>query len=603
MRKLYLILIFLIVSITFSDLAANDKDYQIKRVYIEAELNPDGSMDVTETRTFSFQGKFSYLYRSFPKNGPVEFTDIVVKEGAIRFEETYDREPGTMYREEDGDNIQLTWFISARNETRTFKLSYKVLGAVQKFEDVAVLYFQFISPEWNKPQYDVMVTVKTPKILNRYEVKHWLHGPLWAESRLEYDGAITATCEKLPRRNYFEIRALYPLDAFPGAYQQNGRVEQDILTQESIWADEANARREAAREKILQKEKRYRTGRWLIPLLSVILILIWIYIFRKYGSRPKVDRPGDVLVDKPENLSPALVGYLINSRTITGPCLIATIMDLARKELIELQHTEIEKKPGKYKHSYALKLNREKYLLLKEELQDFETSLVDFLFDEIADQEDLLEIKLLKKKQSKFIRFFNKWKKALNENGKGMGWFDRASVKAGNISLVISLLLSLLSGIFVIWFGLQALILAGVSIVIMIISALIPHHTTLGKMKFYEWKAYRKYLNKNLYRSETEEIILNKINDLLIFGTLFAINKKSFKELGSVIPVNRHNHYIPWYVLNSSRSGSFTPAAFGNALASMISTAGSTMSSASGAGGGASGGGGGGAGSGGGGAG
>jgi uncharacterized membrane protein len=602
MRRKPLILLLLVFLTVASILTASDKDYQIKHVLIEAQLNPDGSMDVTESRSFYFQGQFSYLYRSFPKHGPVEFTEITVKEGGITFKESDTRETGTVFRTDDNKDINYKWFISAKNEPRTFQLSYRVLGAVKKYEDKAVLYFQFISPEWIKSQYDVTVTVRTPEFLNRYDVKHWLHGPLWGKSRLEYDGSITAICEKLPSRNFFEIRALYPVETFPAAPELSGYIEQDILAQEAVWADEANARREEMREKIELRNKRYKMGRWLIPFISSILFLLWLYLFRKYGRRPDVETHSDILSEAPEDLPPALVGYLLNSRSITGPCLIATIMDLAKREVIELIHTEIEKRPGKYKQEYALKLNRDKYELQKNELKDHEIELIDFLFSELAFGRDLLEMKIMKKYRSKFVRFFNKWKKSIISEGKKKDWFDRNSVKYGNISLIISLCFSVLSGICVIWFGPQAFILAAVSIIVLILSAIIPHHTSVGRLKYYEWKAFRKYLRKYNFRTESDEVVLSKINDLFIFGTLFGVNKKTFRELGSVIPADRYRNYVPWYTLNSNRKSSFSPAAFGNAMASMISTAGSTMSSASGAGGGASSGGGGGAGSGGGGA-
>jgi len=136
----------------------------------------------------------------------------------------------------------------------------------------------------------------------------------------------------------------------------------------------------------------------------------------------------------------------------------------------------------------------------------------------------------------------------------------------------------------------------------MIMSFLIPHHTELGKQKANDWRAFRKYLRKYLYRNESNEELLSKINDLFVYGCLFGIRKKSFKELSTVLPIDKYNQFLPWYILHSNRKGAFTPAALGDALSTMISTTGSTMSSASGAGGGASSGGGGGAGSGGGGA-
>jgi len=598
-RTLFLIS-FILLGLT--GLSAGEKNYKITRVLIEAELNYDGSMQVQETRTFLFQGNFSYLYRTFPKNGPPVFTDFSVSEGAIKFRESNSRESGTFTISEDKQNISLKWFITAQDESRTFQTSYKVLGAVKKFQDSAVLYHQFISPEWEKAQYDILLTVKTPELLNRYNVKHWLHGPLWAESRLEFDGTITAWCDRLPAGNYFEIRALYPVSTFPEAPQLSGYIENDILEQEAIWANEANARRQKAIEAQIRKAKYHKTGTWLIPFLSVLLILFWIILFRKYGKRPKVEPAGDILAKKPDNIPPALVGYLLNSRTITGSCLIATILDLAHRNLLNFEHTEIEKRSGKYKHQYALQLNRDNYQINQTELQDFEIELIEFLFSTLSKGDNILQIKTLKKNRHKFQKFFSKWRKIISRNGKEYNWFDKKSIKAGNFSLIAGLLFLLTAGAFFIWFGTLSIILAVSALIVLILSSALPHHTFTGKVKYNEWKAFRKYLKKYHYRNESDQDVLEKINDLFIYGALFGLNKKVFIELGEIIPSQHHNSYLPWYIMHSNRSNSFTPDAFGKALATMISTTGSAMSSASGAGGGASSGGGGGSGSGGGGA-
>ncbi len=200
------------------------------------------------------------------------------------------------------------------------------------------------------------------------------------------------------------------------------------------------------------------------------------------------------------------------------------------------------------------------------------------------------------------MKFFSKWKKTLTANGKNRDWFDRDSVKGGNFSLIISLLFILLSGLGFIWFGTQMFILSATSIAVMLLSLAIPHHTFEGRIKYFEWKAFRKYLQKQKFSTEANDVVLNKINKLFVFGSLFGVRKKYFKELGETIPASGYRHYVPWYVLNSSRENAFSPGSFGTAISSMLSTTGTAMSSASGAGGGASGGGGGGAGSGGGGA-
>jgi len=602
MRRIHFIILCLMFFALLNNLAADDKEYFITHVDIEAKLNSDGTMHINESRTFRFDGKFSYLFRYFPLNGPVQFTDFSIKEGSRIYRESDSKDPGTFFIQEEKNKILIKWFISAINESRTFELNYKVKGAIKNFSDTAVLYYQFISPDWSKSQYDVRIKVVPPVTLNRYQVEHWLHGPLWGESQLEYDGSITAWSDKVPRRNYFEIRALYPSEIFTSAPNFSGYVRTEILEEEAIWADEANFRREEAIRKLRKKEAMYKIGSWLMPVLSILILILWIFLFNRSWRRPKVDRSVDILATPPEEIPPALVGYLLNSRTILGSSLIATLMDLGVKKFIKFDHNEIEKKPGKYKDEYSLQLDRNLFKKNRSDLRKFEIELLEFLFNDISKGEDNINIKALKKYRSKFVRFFSKWKKTIIKAGKEMNWFDKDSIKAGNYSLFYSIFFLLLAIGAVFWFGIWAAVPGSVALITMTLSAAIPHHTLSGKVKANEWKAFRKYLRKYHYRNEADNTLLEKINEMFVFGTLFNVNKKIFRELGSKIPHETYRSYVPWYAVHSNRNVGFTPQAFGKGISTMISTAGSTFSSASGAGGGASSGGGGGAGSGGGGA-
>jgi uncharacterized membrane protein len=116
------------------------------------------------------------------------------------------------------------------------------------------------------------------------------------------------------------------------------------------------------------------------------------------------------------------------------------------------------------------------------------------------------------------------------------------------------------------------------------------------------WKAIKRYLQKYHYRSVDKTMLLDKIDDYLVYGVVLGLAQKVFKELAAYIPVEDYHRYVPWYVYHGAGSGTFTPDAFASAFSSMVATTTSSMSTASGAGGGASAGGGGGASSGGGGA-
>jgi uncharacterized membrane protein YgcG len=310
--------------------------------------------------------------------------------------------------------------------------------------------------------------------------------------------------------------------------------------------------------------------------------------------------------DIPERLPPALVSYLLSSRAVGGSAVVGTMLDLARRGFVSLRE-EIEEtrtlfggtKP-KAQHYWDLKRSR-----LEQhggELLDFETSLIRFIFDELAGGQDSISMKAIGKARRKFTRFFRGWKGQVSDQGKQRGWFDPESVRGMYYSFGIGAAMVVLAVAAAFVFGVMAIILAMASAVIFILALLVPHHTVEGETEARRWCALKKYLRCHQFRGAGTEGLLSRISDYLVYGVVLGVGDKVYKELAVHIPATAHATYVPWFIYHGGAAGEFSPASFGAAFSSMVSTVTSTMSTATGTGGGASGGGGGGAGSGGGGA-
>jgi uncharacterized membrane protein len=589
------------------------KSYSITGVSIDAQLNPDGSMDVVESRTFRFSGSFRFVFRTLSPQGRITFEDFKISEGGEFYELSDLERPGTYRIIKTSGQIEVRWFFDAQNESRTFDFHYRVMNAVTRYEDAAVLYYQFISGEWDRVSRDVRLSVKPPEELLQSELNEWLHGPLWAESRIEADGSITAWCEYLPKNTYLEIRALYPPEKFPSVIAAEGRVRDQIMKEEARWAEQANLMREeaarnqaeAARKEEL-REKRKEQGKWVVIALSVLGIGFTWRNYRKYGQRPSLPPSVKYASDVPANIPPALVGYLLSSREIYGGALVSTMMDLARRGFINLREEQKEKKKlfggTRTVSEYSWDLNRDYWQQHHMEIEPYEDELLKFLFDDLGEGSDSIELKEIKKKQSRFIKFFREWKKEVKKLGDAKEWFDRSSNRGMYYSLGIGIALLFLTAAAVYFVGIWAVVLGGACLAVFILSFLTPHRTKEGEMLARHWKALKRYLQKYHYRSVDKTTLLDRIDDYLVYGVVLGLEQKVFKELAAYIPVEDYKRYVPWYVYHGTGMGTFTPDTFASAFSTMVATTTSSMSTASGAGGGASAGGGGGASSGGGGA-
>jgi uncharacterized membrane protein len=242
---------------------------------------------------------------------------------------------------------------------------------------------------------------------------------------------------------------------------------------------------------------------------------------------------------------------------------------------------------------YLLEFDRDFHSEHKNDLRDFEQSLLAFIFDDLAEGKDEIDFKTIKKRRSRFIRWFRRWKQEVEELGKDQNYWEKDSLKARNRGIVVSMILIVVTILSAILIGTWAFVPGASAFILMILSSLIPRRTPEFELEAKKWNALKKYLKKYHFRDSGSRFFLENIGRFLVYGAILGLPSVVIRKMAEMIPEGEHGTYIPWYVASHPHAD-FSPAGFGEALSSLMTTAASTMSSASGTGGGASGGGGGG---------
>lgn len=598
MRRLTAILWMAAGILAILSAGAQAKSYNISSVAITAKLSPDGSMEITESRTYEFRGSFSFAYRGFPLLPSVTYGDFRVSESSRAYRRSDSQEPGTYSVTRSADGIRVTWYYQAKDQTRTFDFHYRVEGAVQRYEDAAVLYFKFFAEDWDIPQENIRITVIPPPGVTGETINEWVHGPLWARSTIQPDGRVVILCEHLPASTYLEIRALYPPGAFSLLDRQPEQVRTGIMVEEAKWAEEANAERRRVSERLAARARRTGWGRWLVIAIAVGGLAFWIWIFTTFRRKPRVSGLPSVSSEIPEPTPPALLEYLLNSRRISVGALLGTMLDLARRGFLRLREERVQKKKifggTKLESEYRWEIDRTLWSEAPD-LTDYERDLVMFVFDELAEGGDSISLEALKKKRREFVKFFRKWSKRVQVHAEKMEWFDRRSIRGFHRSLILGIVVMALAIPSGIYFGMWGVVLIVAGGAFLVLSFAIPHRTEAGEVLAIRWKALQKYIKKYEFRRADRSDLLAHISDYLVYGVVLGITNKIYEELAAEMPEGQQAHYVPWYVYAGGGRGGFSPAAFGQAFSSMVATATSSMSTAAGTGGGASAGGGGGA--------
>ncbi len=591
--------------------ALAEKSYTMENVSIVADLAADGSMTISEERTYKFQGRYKYAYRTFPLDGRVGYEDFQVSENNQPYQLSRSQEPGTFTVTTNNQEIEVRWYYRAHSETRTFVIHYQVNNAVQRYRDGAVLYYKFIGEKFNKSTGNLSITVNPPVLVDQWKVRQWAHGPLWGSSATSDQGIVSASCQNLPKKQFFELRILYPADIFGETPQNTGYIVDEITTEESAWSDAANLRREQARANSASLEKRKNIGAWALPLV-VMVAGVWFYrIASQYGTRPSVPTIASSSPEVPSDLPPAMVGYLINGRTVSPSAVMATMMDLARRGFLEFSEEQelgrnfFGREKWKISHSWMLKQSH--YQEHGDNLADFENMLVKFVFEDLAANQSpgsdtvTVDLETFKKHKSKVQKFFGKWSKEIKKAGEKHNFFDQNSFEGRNKGLMLGGALLVLSLPMIPLVHALALIPAIAGVVIMLGSNGIVHHNREGRIQEKKWKSLKSFLTGQKFKSSEPNAVLDFIEPYFIYGVVMGMTKKQLDGLGSMIPMNKGVYYMPWYHRQDSGDG-FGGSSFGSAFSTAVASVNSAMSSSTGAGGGASGGGGGGSGGGGGGA-
>jgi uncharacterized membrane protein len=583
MRRTLWVLMLVFICALLS--AGNSKSYRISRVVIDAAIQPDGSQAVTEQRTYAFHGHYHYAYRTFPKNG-MGFHGFEIVENGVAYRQDASEKPGTFTVIDHANQTEVRWFFDAPSQTRSFSLRYLTNPCLESAQDAIILYYQYISDDWDLPQSNISLRVTPPTGTATFPVRAWLHGPLIANLDVAPDGFLSASCEELPRHRFLEIRAIYPHSLFSGLPHGAQPKIDAIVAEETQWAVKANQKREKllAREKL--RQERYAFGMKYFPYIPPFLILLFYFVLRTYGRRVRQDIFIEREISTPPRIAPAFVEYLL-TRNITGGTVTATLFDLARRGVIDIT----EPGSGK-KKDHLIALNRD--ILARTHLQPHETSLVKFLFDELGKGANQLTYKKIQKKQYTFMRFFNKWSKEIRKAGKELNWWDERSIRTRNWLFFADLLLVAGMVVLATQYGPSSLFVMVAPALAAPFAFLIAHRTFEGEVELAKVKAYKTYL-KRLNKEKDPSGLEEQVGDAMVYGLVLGVGYYEYRKWTRHAAV--YPQVFPWF-----HSSNPSPNSFCNAMTTMVQATGTTFSSASGAGGGASGGGGGGGSSGGGGA-
>ena len=621
-KKLGIVLLFIVLFLIIGNKSnAASSDLELNILKFDVKILENGDMQVTENWNIDIEDT-NTLYKTFKTDSSkyLDIKDVKVREITDGINKYFTETSKLMYHvtkdhyyglvNDDGD-FEIAWGVGLDDEsdTRVYEISYTVEGAVGKYSDYNQLYWQFVGEDFEIDAKKIIGTITLPKAVeNKDEIRVWGHtAGLNGEIYVADNNKIEFTINDFKAGTYVEIRTLFPLNVLGGEVQRtyNHPILDDVLDEESVWAEEAN--------RLRNQRMMYVVIFYIV--VAVISVLFIINIIRKIKliRTRKEKKPSEEIIYFREipraDSSPAEAVFLEGETkgdlqpNDTGKIFSATLLELSLKKLIEIQSNKNEK--GKDEISIKI-LNKEGILGL--ENKD-EKAIGKFLISAFKKQKDgILTVKELERyiknasstkilnlqediRQGTKIKLLDK--KLIDKENR-----EKYAKESGMQALYIALFIICTCTAFALIESFGSILFTGTVIlgIIMFLNIVatgiaiskIDVFTQEGIDEIAKWKGLKKYMEEFslLDKREVPEIAIWE--RFLVFATAFGIADKVLKQLKIVYPdientINVNTYPSMYLMIHTDFSRSFS-----NTISNSMSTA---YSSASGGGGGFSGGG------------
>ena len=389
--------IFLFFLISIVSFAAS---FRIEKLDIEANLQKDGSMVVSEAVTYDIDEINGVYFDIDAKGfGELEYIQVFEDDSTGGFKEV----DSSNYEVSVNDELyRIKLYSKNHNNRRTFKFVYKLPEAITVYDDVAQFNRKMVGKEWQQGINYITAKVIIP-VSASYDNSNILvfgHGPLTGEVDKEGNTVVYKLDDYYPG-DFLEAHILMEPEIF-SEYNKSKIVHKDmkqkLLDMEAKFADEANAERDKAIRQQEMINKVFEKPGLIFGVLSSIWGALMYYIHVIFKRKNKVKNSvGKYLRELPDNSSPALVGgFMTNS--INDNEILATIVDLVRRKVLTLENSD--------KNSIIILTGS------TENLSAQEKAIVDIYINDFGDGKslDLKSFGFFQKVPMSVARKFEKWR-------------------------------------------------------------------------------------------------------------------------------------------------------------------------------------------------
>ncbi|WP_068675181.1 DUF2207 domain-containing protein [Oceanobacillus sp. Castelsardo] len=312
MKKTIGFLFILMVTLLFP-LQVLAVDFSIDQSDIHAYLKENGNVQVVETHTYEFDGKFNGITRNLiPKDG----TSIT------SFKATENGSPLKVKQEEGNYKI----YRSGKNEVITIELSYLIEDGIEVYSDMAQFYWPFFDTSNESDYENLTIYVHPPQETD--DVIALGYDEAEGTEHMENNGTVMFQMGLVDSGEKGDIRVAYDRKLFPAT-----TVHHDSPLRETLLAE-----KQAMIEKQIAFENRKESLRMIAPyLFTAFTLYLLAVLFFAWRKRQNINLEAQrkntfhSFVPKQIMSMPATIYFYRNHSIPHAEMLTVGLMDLVRK--------------------------------------------------------------------------------------------------------------------------------------------------------------------------------------------------------------------------------------------------------------------------------
>lgn len=500
---------------------------------VTIDLHQDGTFTVTEDQVINFtSGTFREGFAIIPLDRVESISNVRVFEDGREYR-SGSQNPGEFRVNRYSDEIEiLWWFQPASNETRNFTLQYDVSGGLRVYGETGreQIWWRAIDTDFAADVRRASLTLNLPAPVTEAELAAEIYTLRTEATSIQMvdSQTILFNAANIRTGDAFEARAEFPAMT---------------TAQVPDWQQADDDARE--------REERMAPLRALanIAFLALgVLILVGgpvgsYLLWQARGKDPDVTLPIDLLREPPDDLSPGVVGVLVDL-TADDHDVIATIVDLAERGVIHIEETSSSVLGISFNKDWTYRKTG-----TNEGLRKYERETIDAIFGSKNEVE-------LSKIRQRFSSKQAKVKEAMYQELVEHGYVEKnpQTVRRTWTAIGMAILFGTGAvGFFIaaavsnfapmVWFPFAALLILGVTM--LIFAQQMPRRTEAGAEAAARWEAFKRYLT-DIERYQNVDEAKAIFSSYLPYAVVFGIERSWVRKFARVNTPAPH-WYGPWY--------------------------------------------------------